>query len=416
MANKTEPPFLLLLAWRNIWRNKRRTLITMLSVFMAVLLSSLMTSIQQGAWDKMTDNVLSTYTGYLQIHKKGYWDKQSINESFIPDEQLLNQLHEQRAITAVLPRLESFAMASADRVSSGVLVLGIVPEIENENTQLASRLTQGQYFPEGRAGILLTDSLAAHLKLHTGDTLILLGQGFRSVSAAGKYEVTGILHFPSPDLNKKLVFLPLQSAQELFGAENRLTSLALFLQPGKDAEDIARQLESQIDTARYEVLAWPDMMPELVQAREVDTAGAMLMLSVLYIIIAFGIFGTLLMMMRERMYEMGVLIAIGMKRYLLGIMFWLEITFIGLLGALLGIAASFPVVYYFYKNPIDMTRIAKEAVAAYERFGFEPIFPASMNPQIFLQQAIVVFILTSIMALYPFWVIKKLTVIEAMKS
>ncbi len=411
-----EALFLPLLAWRNIWRNKRRTLITLLSIFMAVLLSSLMISIQQGAWDAMIANVLSTYTGYIQIHQKGYSEDQSINRSFRPSTEILQQIQTHPNVLAALPRLESFALASAENLSRGVLVLGVDPEAENANTKLAARISAGKYFPKGRESALLSDSLAAHLKLQPGDTLVLLSQGYHGMNAAGKYEITGLVHFPSPDLNKSLVLLPLKTAQTFYGTGEQITSLALFLKPNSDAEKTAEELSSQVDTSRYEILAWPQMMPELVQARDVDTAGAVLMLLVLYLIISFGIFGTLLMMVRERMYEMGVLIAIGMKRYLLGIMFWLEITFIGLLGTLLGLAASFPVVYYFNRYPIKITDLHRDAVAIYERFGFEPIFPASMDPAIFVRQALFIFIITSIMAFYPFWTLKKLRVTEAMKS
>ena len=412
----TEPPFLPLLAWRNIWRNKRRTLITLLSVFMAVLLSSLMISIQQGAWNAMIANLLNTYTGYIQIHRKGYNDNPSVNLSFQASQELIRKIESHPKVQIALPRLESFALASTENLSRGVLVLGINPDAENAITKLTARISKGKYFAEGEKSALLSDSLAAHLQLQPGDTIVLLSQGYHGMSAAGKYSIAGLVHFPSPDINRNLVLLPLKTAQEFYGTGNRITSLALFLDSDSDVQKTAKTLQNQVDTSQYEVLSWTQTMPELVQARDVDTAGAILMLAVLYVIVSFGIFGTLIMMVRERIYEMGVLIAIGMKRYLLGIMFWLEITFIGLLGAILGMAASFPVVYYFNQHPINMTQLSSDATAIYERFGFEPIFPASMDPIIFARQALFIFLITSIMALYPFWTLKKLKVTEAMKS
>lgn len=406
----------LLLAWRNIWRNKRRTLITAASVFLAVLLSSLLMSIQRGAWDGMIDNILRSYTGYVQIHKKGYWDEQTINKAFHPSDSLMQTLQKQTSITAIAPRLESFALASAGNNSRGVMVTGTDPLAEEAATQISKHLIEGDYFEQGENAVLIPDALAAHLQLKPGDTLVLIGQGYHGVNAAGKYVLKGILHFPSPELNERIVFLPLKTAQQMYGAENLITTLALFMQSGSDAKSITQQLQQQIDTDAYELLSWMDMMPELLQARAIDTAGALLMLAILYLIVAFGIFGTLLMMTRERLYEIGVLIGIGMKRYLLGFMFWLEITFIGLIGALLGLAASFPVIYYFYKNPIDLTKMSEDTTEIYRKFGFEPIFPAAFDPDIFVKQAVVVFILTTILAIYPYWVIHKTKVVEAMKS
>ncbi len=406
----------LVLAWRNIWRNKRRTLITATSVFLAVLLSSLLMSIQRGAWDGMIDNILRSYTGYIQIHKKGYWDEQSINKAFQPSDSLLQLFKKHPQITSAAPRLESFALASAGENSRGVLVVGTSPRMEEAATQISKHLVEGKYFKEGENAVLATDNLAKHLQIDIGDTLVLIGQGYHGVNAAGKYVLKGILHFPSPDLNEGLVFMPLKTAQQMYGAEDRITTLALFMQSGTKVEPLAKELQQQIDTTTYELLPWTQMMPELLQARAIDTAGAILMLAILYLIVAFGIFGTLLMMTRERLYEIGVLIGIGMKRYLLGFMFWLEITFIGLLGALLGLAASFPVIYYFHTHPIDLTKMSEDTTEIYRKFGFEPIFPAAFDPDIFIKQTIVVFLLTSILAIYPYWVIHKTKVVEAMKS
>ena len=156
-------------------------------------------------------------------------------------------------------------------------------------------------------------------------------------------------------------------------------------------------------------------MPELSEAREVDTAANFLVLLILYLIIGFGIFGTILMMTKEREYEFGVLTAIGMQKWKLGVVIWLEVVMLGLFGAFLGILGSIPVVGYFNRNPLDFSEM--EGMSdAYEKFGFEPILPAAFEFEVFFTHAVIVFVLTSILAIYPLLKIRRLKPVQAMRG
>jgi putative ABC transport system permease protein len=185
-----------------------------------------------------------------------------------------------------------------------------------------------------------------------------------------------LLKFGSPELNKQMVYLTRREASDFFAAENLATTVALKLDGKGDVPAVLEALHAELDTAQYEIMAWQEMIPDLVEAKELDAAGNNLVLIVLYLIISFGVFGTILMMTKERQYEFGVLIGIGMRRLKLGLTVWLEIVFMGLLGVLAGIALSFPLVYYFQENPIDLSVMGEEAIATYEKFGMEPILPA----------------------------------------
>ncbi|MCB0662231.1 MAG: ABC transporter permease [Saprospiraceae bacterium] len=405
------------LAWRNVWRNKRRTLITAASILFAVLLSSFMQSIQKGAWDRMIDNVVNFHFGYLQIHAKGYWEEQSINTAFEEDGPWKESLSQMSDVKVVVPRLESFALAANGNNTKGVMVVGTDPDAENQMTGFKDRIIQGSFFGAEEDAVLVAEGVQENLGLSIGDTLILISQGYHGVNAAGKYLVKGTVKFGSPELNKQMVYLPLKIAQKFYDANGLLTSVAVQVANKDLVEPVKREIQSQLDTAStYEVMDWQTMMPELVQAREVDTAGNVIVLFILYVIIAFGIFGTILMMTKEREYEFGILLAIGMRRLKLGLMVWLEIVFLGLIGSIAGIIASLPLVYYFNINPVDFSKISKDMEQAYEKFGFEPIFPAAFEWDIFLWQAFIVFILTTIMALYPLTKIRKLRAVQAMRG
>jgi putative ABC transport system permease protein len=403
---------LLKLIWRNIWRNKRRTVITSASILFAVLLAILMESIQKGAWNNMIGNVVNSYYGYAQVHQNGFWEDQTIERAIPWNEAFRDKIAGTPQIKAVLPRLENFALASSGNLSMGVLVIGMDPKPENDMTKLAGRISAGTYLQADDHAVLLADGIAKQLRLSVGDTLILVSQGYHGVNAAGKFPIKGLLHFPSPDLNKRMVYLPLASAQWLFSAPDLITSTALWIEREKDIAPALRVLSQKLDAEAYEIMDWKALMPDILQAKALDSAGNIMVYFVLYLVIAFGIFGTILMMTQERRYEFGVLTAIGMQKSLLAFLVWMETVFLGLTGALAGIIVAFPIVSYFKTNPIKFTG---EMASMMETYGFEPVFPAVLDWRIFAVQTLIVFMITAVLALFPVMKIKKLNPVSAMR-
>ncbi len=397
------------LAWRNLWRNKRRTIISISSVLFAVLFASVISAFQKGTWDHMVDNVVRYYLGYAQIHQNGFWDDQSLENSFDP-QSVPASLQSEMQLT---PRLESFALASSGEVTRGVLVVGIDPEKEDEMTRLQSRLTQGQYLEMSGGTVLVAEGLAGLLNLKVADTLILVSQGYQGRNAAGAYPIGGMVKFGSPDLNKQLVIMPLPLARDFYGTGERLTSLAVNL-PGRDALPEALQvLNKELPADEFEVMDFKKLMPELIEAQELDAAGSKLILWTLYLLIGFGLFGTILMMTRERTYEFGVLTAIGTKRKTLIGMLWSETLMIGIVGAVLGILISIPIVWYLHVSPIELTgNMAK----AYENYGIEPVIKTAFEMGIFLKQAWVISLISCGLAIYPTWYIWNLKPVKAMRE
>lgn len=405
------------LAWRNIWRNKRRTLITAASVFFAVLFSSSMKSLQKGAWNEMIKNVTSLHIGYAQIHAKGFWEERSINTSL--EESLIKEQLEEietEGLIDYLPRIESFALASSGEKSSAVLVVGADLEKEHKLGQLENRMVEGSLLSSNEHGVILAEGLAKKLNLGLQDSLILSSVGYHASSAIDLYPIKGIVSFNNPELNKQFCYLDIKTAQTFYGAEGMLTGIVLNVENNNVLESIVTNLRSKLDSEKYDVMDWMEMMPDLMQAKNLDAAGSLLVLGILYIIITFGIFGTLLMMTRERQYEFGVLTAIGMKKQLLAFSVWLEILFMGFVGAIAGIVGSIPIVQYFVSNPIDMTKFSKDAANTYEKFGFHPVFPMSFDINIFVGQALIVFLICTVLAIYPILVIRSLKPIQAMRK
>ena len=405
---------LLKLAWLNIWRNKRRTFITTTSVFFAVLLAVTTRSMTDGVYESMIHNIVSFSSGYLQIHQNGYWDEQSIDNSFEVDEQLYQELLKNPKVTHIMPRLETFALASYSEKTKGVLILGIDPIKEKEVNNLHEKIIEGQYIETvNDNAVVLGQGLASQLKLRVNDTLVLLGQGYHASSAAAKFRVKGIIKLGSPELNNSVIYMPIKQAQYMHGAENRLTAISIMLDKTTNLEKLKASLQVVLDAEMYEVMTWKEMLPEMDQFIEADSTGHYIIIGILYLLISFGLFGTLMMMIFERKHELGILIAIGMKKHLLALILMLESIMIALIGCFAGILGGILVVNWFVNHPVHFTGELKEI---YENYGIESIIYFSSSENIFIAQTLIVLLLSIILAFYPGLVVMKLKPVEAINS
>lgn len=465
------------IAWRNLWRNRRRTIITVASVFFAVFFALVMRSLQLGSYDHMFRNVIESYTGYIQIQNEDFSDNGSVDNAFEFEPELEQKILKDRNVSSIIPRFESFALASAGSLTQGVLVLGIDPEKEALLSNVRGRLVKYKltekvidslkktgipekvksklnlfkgnayatgsllqvelginddeatgvlpeiesisafpngYFSTGGIEALVGDQLATYLKLGIGDTLVLIGQGYHGTTAAGKFRVAGIVKLPTPDLNSKIVYLPAGVCQEFYNAPGMLTSVALYLRNNSDKAISAtvRSIKKDLP-APLKVLDWKQLNEILINQMDADSKSGMIMIAILYLIIAFGIFGTVLMMTAERRREFGVLVAIGMQKTKLGTVVTFEMIYIGVLGIMAGMIAALPVILFGRHHPI---RFSGEMAKMYEDYGLEPVMTFMPVDTYFLWQSLVVAIVVLIAIIYPVRKIFRMNLVNSLKA
>ncbi len=403
----------LTLAWRNIWRNKRRSIITIVSITFAVLLASVMRSMQLGSYERMVDNAAQFFTGYIQVHQNGYWDDKVLDNSFENSPELLATIASIEGVEVAVPRIESFALAAYGTKTKGSLVMGIEPEAEDLLTNVKEKIVAGEYIKGDDKSIMVAEGLAEYLGLKVGDSLVLIGQGYHGANAAAIYPIKGIMKFPVPIQNNQTVYLPLKEAQWFYAVDDRLTSVALVVDKAKNVDRIIADISSNVDTEALEIMGWRDLMPDLVQAIEIDNISGKVMLWILYAVIGFGMFGTFMMMTAERMYEFGVMMSVGMKRKIMQLIIVIEMGLMSLIGVLAGAGISLPILIYYYYNPVFMTGEAADAI---EQFGVEAAYFFSLDPSLFYNQAWAIFFMATILGFYPIYVIQRLKPVEAMRE
>ncbi len=404
--------YYLTMAWRNIWRNKRRSLITISSILFAIFFSVVMRGFQLGSYKNMVDNVVQAYTGYIQVFDRGYQSDKIIENTMLIESGIISEIEKTENVTLALPRLESFALASSGNQTKGVLVIGTDPEKDDQLTHLTNRLVKGTYLHKNDTAAMVSERLAKYLQIDEGDTIVLISQGYHGAGAAGKYLVKGILRFPSPELDNKMVYLPLAQAQQFFSAENRITSISLSLKNSNQLATTVKNLQQKLGD-QFDVRSWDTILVELKQQIASDSAGGVIMLGMLYLIIGFGVFGTVQMMTAERRREFGVVVAIGMQKRRLGTILALEMLIMGIIGILGGILLSLPVVWFGYIHPIRLTGEMAESIISY---GMEPIMPMAWEAGYIINQTLIGLLIIFAAVILPVWNVTRLHVNKALRS
>ena len=402
------------IAWRNIYRNKKRSLITITSVFAALLLIILMRALQFGFYDKLIETVVESYAGYVEIHADGFWDNQSLDNSMQVDQQLLDDIQSVEGVENIVQRLQTFSLISVGEKTKGGVINGINLSEEQKITDWNKKMVSGS-FDLSHNEIIIAKGIAEFFDISENDTLILYGQGYRGMMAAGKYPIKGVIDLKNPDLNKIGLFMTMESVRNYVSSDEISTHIIIgkekYYDEGKIVEDLGLILSDD-----YEVMTWKETLPEIEQTITADSAGGLIMAFILYVIVVFGMFGTVLMMTEERKYEFGVLISIGMSRIRLFGIILVETIILSMVGVVLAVMVTYPISIYYNINPIDMAILMGDgAVQMIEEMGFSPMIPMSISWDIPLSHSLVIFIFSLLISIYPAIKISKLNPVKSMK-
>ena len=395
------------LAWRNIWRNRRRSIITMASVFFAVFFCVIYSSFERGMWDRMIQNMLNTQTGHIQIHGKEYWDDKVVDNFMFMDADTITQLEHIDNITNVSPRIETFAMAASDSISRGIALIGVSPEKEAQKSNLPSRLIRGEYLSETDDGILIGEGLANFLKVDIGDRLALIGQGYQGSSAAELFPIRGIVKLMTIEMDNSMAYITLPAAQQFIDMPDGYSGILISIRNNNRLNETIRQVEEVVDMQKLDVYSWHFTMERLLQQSESNRAFLILIMGILYVIVGFGILGTVIMMTNERKREFSVMISLGMSRMRLTSIVSVELLIKSLIGAITAIAITLPIAYWFNANPIPLSG---ELAETYIQFGIEPLLPLATEPSIFINQLITILVISLFTMIYPIQKILKLKI------
>ena len=335
------------LAWRNIWRQRHRTVLSLLSIAFAAMTTVFLLSLQLGVYGIMKENVLRLADGFAQIQPSGYSDDPDLRKSIADPDAVMAALGAVPAVTASTPRGESYAILSNGARSYGAAVIGVNPARESKVTTLGTTLASGRALAQSDSNAVLVGAgLARNLKLKLGDKLTMLGAARDGSVAADLLTVTGIFSTGATELDRQLIEMPLSRFQSDFAMGKSANVIAIS---GHSLGAIDGNLAALRAVAkRYGLVLrdWTELEPALNDVILLDMSVSLLWYVSVVVIVVFIILNTLLMSVLERTREFGMLMAIGMRPSQIGRMVWIELLFLAALGAGLGIAFGAGLTYW----------------------------------------------------------------------
>ena len=403
---------LLKLGWRNIWRNKRRSLLTILAVTFSVFLTIVMRGMQVGTWEENIKNMAKMFSGYVQIQRIGYQKNPSLQLCFVQTDSLRALVAGNQLVEAATPRIYGDGLASFKENSIGIMIMGISPATERRVSTFQSRLNQGTFFTEDSgSGIVVGHKLLKNLKASIGDTVVVLAQGLDGSLGNLKYRIIGTIKTGAAEFDGMGIFMGLGSAQELLGMENRVHAIVLSLRTLDDIPLVVAQVHQYLPP-RLVSLRWDEVSPDVKQHMEVDTASAILYAGILMVIVAFGILNTVLMSVTERFREFGVSLSMGMPNSKLVVLIFLETAFMTFVGLTFGNALAAVANYSLMTHPITL---GGDVAKLYEEYGFLPQVLSSVKFHLFRNASLSIFVIAMISCIYPAYRVAKLEPVQAMR-
>ena len=405
------------MAWRNIWRNPRRTILTICAIAFASLLLVFMLSFQFGSYETMINTSVKIQTGHLQVQSAEYREQKNIRH-VVPDPADVAAILDQTAnVESYTFRCQAFSLVSSEERTYGVAVTGISPTGEAAVSRLKSLLREGEFLSENdRNQALIGKMLARNLRVGLGDELTVLGQGRDGSIAATVVRVKGIFSSGISEFDRSAIHIPLELFQEVYsmqGAVHEIVVIADGLRNIASIQDtITAGLSSLESNKRLRVLDWNELMPGLRQSIEMDLVSGLIFYLLLVIVVAFSILNTFLMAIFERTREFGVLMAIGTTPTRLTKVLLIESMTLTAIGIATGIFIGSLITLYFQTYGIDISG-ASELL---EQFGITGRIYPKLSMLSAVSGPLAVLIITFFAALYPAVKVRKLQPVEAMRS
>lgn len=390
------------LAWRNMWRNWKRTIIAVVAIVLGLILLLLMDGLIKGSDQAIFGNAVRLYGGNLQVHAPGYRDK-AARLPMLPLDDPEAVVQAARAlpdVQAVAQRINTAGIIINRGNSMPVAITAIQPDVEAPISLQAESVSQGRFLlPDDGDAIYIGKALADRLQVGVGDNVTLLGRSKNEAMRQHNFTVVGIYDLHTPEAEKGTVFIPLADAQTLYNLRGQVTEVPIFLKQIGSEATVMTALQSQLPN--YEIDSWQTLKGDLKEALDVKFAGTSFFGIVVIVIASIGILNLMLMAVFERTREMGVLAALGMKgRQVMGL-FLLEGSLIGVVGAVIGCAIGFLLIALMGSAGLDFSKMTT-GMGEVGVLMSGKIYPTITAADL-LTRAIIVVVIAAIASLYPAW-------------
>ena len=345
---------LLTLAWRNIWRNKKRSLIIISAVAVGLCCGLFASAAMFGMWDSMINTTIDRDIGHFQIHSKSFEDEKLVTDTIPGFENILSRLKATKYVTGVSSRILIEGMASSATTSNGVRILGINPETEKKVTSIYKHIIKGNYFGETwKNQIVIGEKLADNLGLREKSKIVLGFQGIDGSIIYGAFRVTGIFRTESSTFDKSNVFVKEDDLLKLINSDKISNEIVVRLSSVQQVDSVYIPIKNKY--SNLSVKYWGELAPELKFYYGMLITQMDIFIGIILFALLFGITNTMLMSVMERVREFGVLMAVGMKRSRVFLMIMMETISLSFIGGIIGLILALILIQYFGSVGINLS-------------------------------------------------------------
>ena len=404
---------LIKLAWKNILRNKRRTIIaaTAISIGLAALI--FVDAYMIGMKENMIKTATASFIGDAQIHREGFRDEQEVTLTIQEVESITRKLAKESIVHYFTRRTYASGMIrSAANMNRGIILVGIFPGTERFLSQIDDAIIEGNYFKgDNENDIVLGSKLAEILEVEVGDRVpVTVSQAYVGEFSQVGFRVSGIFEFADERMNSSMAFVRIHKAQEMLGISNDVHEIAIKFTSTEISLDKDMSFWDTYDIHGNEVVSWTDILPQIKTLFEISNYSKYIMGFILFIVVAFGIVNTLFMSLYERMFEFGVLRAVGTRPFGMARLILFEAGALAVVSIAIGVILGSLITGTLAHFGINFTGIEMMGVTIQEY-----IYPVLAVEQ-FIMYPISVFLFTIIAGLYPAWHVARMSPVDAMRQ
>ncbi len=401
------------IAWRNIWRNKRRSILVIAAIVSGLWGMVYMIAISEGMNEEMVQTAIESGIGDIQIHRAGFEDNMDVTKNIRDPGYFINRIKGTAYIKSYAERVKAMGLVSSAESSSGVLIWGIDPGKEGSVSAIKSYLNEGEFLTGGPGEIYIGKSLADKLNVGLEDKIVLMAQGLSPDIGSAAYRIKGIYVSSSPEFDKFNIYVSLSDAQQLLSMGGRISEIVIMADSMDHVDPLAAGLRDKLAVSDLEVLTWQQLSPFIVEMINMFKSFNYIIYIIVVLAMAFGIINTILMSVLERTREIGILMAIGTKRRRV----FSEVMWEGFFLGVVGLAVGWTINLLFYavvsRTGIDLSMWA-------ESLKYMGGIGTTLYPLITIESAvkstISVLAATQISALYPAIKIMRLSPVRAIRS
>lgn len=400
------------LAWRNIFRNKRRTVIAGIAIGIGLASMIFTDALILGMEDNMIRSATASFLGEGQIHREGFRETYEVDKTIEAFDSVYATLQKEPAVAHVTPRVMTLAMISSPANVTSVQLVGVDPLSEQHLSQIDEALTGGAYFEgDNERDLIIGSELADVLEVGQGDRIVITAAQAQTGDLAQEmFRVSGIYHFNIKDMDKGMAFVRIGKAREMLNLGGRAHEIAMTFADRKLGRDEDAAFWQRYSKHGNEAVGWTVLLPQLEAALEMSSFSTWLVGIILFSVVALGIVNTLFMSLYERMFEFGVMRAVGTSPLAMGRLILFEAGALAVVSIVLGTVLGWAVTAIVAHNGIDYSGIEFAGAT------FRDLLYPQMKAGQFIRFPFWVFVFTTVIGLYPAWHAAKMNPAEAMRK